>query len=83
MDSDSFNRMQERIDELEKRVNILYDRMNMGYPDSAKPSLFDPRLQEAIQKGNKIEAIKVYRELTNCDLKDAKTAVEGMWNNYR
>jgi ribosomal protein L7/L12 len=75
--------MQERIDELEKRVNYLYDKMNAGYPDSVKPSLFDPRLQDAIQKGNKIEAIKVYRELTNCDLREAKEAVEGMWGNYR
>lgn len=83
MDADSITRMQERIDELEKRVNYLYDKMNMGFPTSAKPSLFDPRLQESIQKGNKIEAIKVYRELTNCDLREAKDAVEGMWNNYR
>ncbi|MEI8132231.1 MAG: ribosomal protein L7/L12 [Leptolinea sp.] len=82
MDWDIINRMQERIDELEKRVSYLYDKMNMGYSSEIKPSIFDPRLQEAIQKGNKIEAIKVYRELTHCDLLEAKNAVEGMWNNY-
>ena len=78
MDSDSITRLQERIDDLEKRVNYLYDKINMGYPTSPRPPIFDPRLQEAIQKGNKIEAIKVYRELTNCDLREAKDAVEAM-----
>jgi ribosomal protein L7/L12 len=56
--------------------------MNIAYSSGTQASIFDPRLQDAIQKGNKIEAIKVYRELTNCDLLEAKNAVEGMWDSY-
>ena len=35
-----------------------------------------PRMAEALQSGNKIEAIKLYRELTGAGLKEAKDAVE-------
>ena len=36
----------------------------------------DPRLVELLQSGKKIEAIKLYRELTGAGLKEAKDAVE-------
>jgi len=38
--------------------------------------LRDPELVAAMQRGNKIAAIKRYRELTNAGLKDAKDAIE-------
>ncbi|MGZ5545995.1 MAG: ribosomal protein L7/L12 [Limisphaerales bacterium] len=34
------------------------------------------RIETAMANGNKIEAIKIYREATNCGLKEAKDAVE-------
>jgi hypothetical protein len=34
------------------------------------------RIRAAIQSGNKIEAIKIYREATNADLKTAKEFIE-------
>ena len=33
-------------------------------------------MEAALARGNKIEAIKIYREATNCGLKEAKDAVE-------
>lgn len=36
------------------------------------------RVRAALRDGNKIEAIKLYRELTGVGLKDAKDAVEAM-----
>ena len=33
---------------------------------------------EALQKGNKIQAIKLYRELTGMGFKEAKQAVEAI-----
>ncbi len=36
----------------------------------------DDRIQVALDRGNKIEAIKVYRELTGLGLKEAKDAIE-------
>jgi ribosomal protein L7/L12 len=38
----------------------------------------DPRIAELVASGNKIEAIKLYRELTGVGLAEAKSAVESM-----
>jgi ribosomal protein L7/L12 len=80
MDDQMIFRLQERINELEKRIDFLYDQMNIPHH---KEFTANPQLIAAIQKGDKIEAIKVYRMLTNTDLITAKTAIEGMWNQYR
>jgi ribosomal protein L7/L12 len=46
-------------------------------PDTIDGAAFqDERIQEALNRGNKIEAIKVYRELTSVGLKEAKDAIE-------
>jgi len=46
-------------------------------PDQIDGSaLSDERIQEAMNKGNKIEAIKVYRELTGLGLKESKDAID-------
>jgi ribosomal protein L7/L12 len=79
MEDEAINRMQERINQLEKRINFLYDQMNLSYDRDLSGNM---QLISAIQKGDKIEAIKVYRMLTNCDLVTAKNAVEGMWGQY-
>jgi len=79
MDEEMIQRLQERINELEKRVDFLYDRMNISHPMGF---VSDPELIAAIRKGDKIEAIKIYRSLTDCDLLTAKNAVEGVWNQF-
>jgi hypothetical protein len=79
MDDQMIFRLQERINELEKRIDFLYDRMNLPHNLDFSGN---PQLIAAIQKGDKIEAIKVYRMLTNSDLSTAKTAVESMWSQY-
>jgi ribosomal protein L7/L12 len=38
----------------------------------------DPRIAELVSSGNKIEAIKLYRELTGTGLAEAKSAIEAM-----
>lgn len=38
----------------------------------------EQKLRELVAKGNKIDAIKLYREITNLGLKEAKDAVEAM-----
>lgn len=79
MEDESIRRLQDRVNELEKRIDFLYDRWNIPrQTDFVENSQF----QAALQKGDKIEAIKIYRMLTNCDLATAKNAVEGMWPRY-
>lgn len=63
-----------RVAELERRLEFLYKRMGVEYIDN--PGMADSRIIALIKKGNKIEAIKMYRELTNTGLAEAKNAVE-------
>jgi ribosomal protein L7/L12 len=39
--------------------------------------------ESALFKGNKIEAIKIYRQVTGADLREAKTAVEKIEQEWR
>jgi ribosomal protein L7/L12 len=68
--------LRSRINELEDRLNFLYRRLNIEYADpNSNPSL-SPQIQEALRRGNKIEAIKIYRELTGVGLAEAKQAID-------
>lgn len=82
MESDDVRRLQDRINDLERRVNLLYDRLNMGYSHASNSALLDARVIESIRRGDKIGAIKIYRELTGLDLREAKDAVENIWGQY-
>jgi ribosomal protein L7/L12 len=78
-----------RIAALERKVDDLYKRLGQEQPefgmrfDSEEPASVgaasDPRLTELLQAGKKIEAIKLYRELTGSGLVEAKDAVEHMY----
>lgn len=65
-----------RVAELEDKVEKLYKHLGLTYNPNAPTE--DPRLIAAIRKGNLIEAIKVYREIYNVGLAEAKAAVEQM-----
>ena len=69
--------LRSRINELEDRLKVLYRHLNLDYNSDpgSDPSL-NPKIQDALGKGNLIEAIKVYRELTGVGLAEAKAAVE-------
>lgn len=63
-----------RVAELERKLDFLYRKMGIEYIDN--PGMVDSHIIALLKKGNKLEAIKTYRELTNSDLADAKRAVE-------
>jgi Ribosomal protein L7/L12 C-terminal domain len=77
-----------RIAQLELKVAELYRRLRQEEPRSGftfasdEPSsdnvFDDPRMAELLAADNKIQAIKLYRELTGAGLKQAKDAVERM-----
>jgi ribosomal protein L7/L12 len=68
--------LKSRINELEEKLQFLYRRLNIDYAaPTAEPSLA-PEIQDALRRGNKIEAIKIYRELTGVGLAEAKDAIE-------
>lgn len=69
--------LRSRINELEERLKFLYRHLGVAYEsDSSASPINNPQLQEALRRGNKIEAIKIYRELTGVGLAEAKEAIE-------
>ena len=55
-------------------LSITVTSVQEGASDSA--ALDGTEIVEMVRRGQKIEAIKLYRELTDCDLKEAKDSVE-------
>ena len=68
--------LRSRINELEDRLKLLYRHLNLEYSDSASDPLLSPQIQAALRSGNKIEAIKLYREMTGVGLAEAKQAID-------
>ena len=68
--------LKSRINELEDRLNFLYQRLGIEYSDPTSDPIRSPQIQDAIRRGNKIEAIKIYRELTGMGLAQAKEAID-------
>jgi ribosomal protein L7/L12 len=82
-----------RIAALERKVDELYKRLGQEQPEfgmrldsetaASVTAADDPRLIELLQSGKKINAIKLYRELTGVGLAEAKNAVERIEQMYR
>ena len=70
--------LRSRINELEDRLKFLYDKLNISFADPNSDPILSPQIQEALRRGNKIEAIKIYRELTGVGLAEAKQAVDNL-----
>ena len=68
--------LRSRVNELEDRLKFLYDRLNLEYADPNSNPILSPQIQNALRRGNKIEAIKIYRELTGVGLAEAKEAID-------
>lgn len=71
-----FLALKSRVNELEDKLKLLYQRLHIDYADpNADPALAPPVL-EALRRGNKIEAIKLYRQLAGVGLAEAKHAID-------
>jgi ribosomal protein L7/L12 len=68
--------LRSKVKELEEKLEFLYRRFNIDYSDPNSDPILAPQVQDALRRGNKIEAIKIYRELTGVGLAEAKDAVE-------
>ena len=69
-----FAALKARVAELEDRLQFLYHHFSVEYV--ADPVAANARVVAQIKAGNLIEAIKVYREIYNGGLAEAKAAVE-------
>ncbi|WP_351224794.1 ribosomal protein L7/L12 [Streptomyces sp. NPDC002133] len=67
------SRLDRRIGAIERKVDLVLDHLGIR---ETVPEL--DRVAGLVREGRKIEAIKVYRQLTGAGLKEAKEAVERM-----
>lgn len=76
--------LEERIARLERTVAYLMEHLKLIENEGFRPrNTLPPQILELIQRGKKIEAIKLYREHTGVGLKEAKDAVEELARQYR
>ena len=68
--------LKSQINELEDHLNFLYQRLGIEYSDLNSDPVRSPQIQDALRHNNKIEAIKIYRELTGVGLAEAKEAID-------
>jgi ribosomal protein L7/L12 len=65
-----------RIAELEDRLKFIYRHLNIEFLDNNSDPVLSPQIQAALREGNKIAAIKIYREMTGVGLAEAKQAID-------
>jgi hypothetical protein len=65
-----------RIEELEDRLKFIYRHLNLDFVDNNPDPMLSPQIQDTFQRNNKIEAIKIYRELTGAGLAEAKQVID-------
>jgi hypothetical protein len=63
----------QRLRSLERRVDLILKHLGID-PNQG----INPQVQELMKAGQKIQAIKLYRELTGAGLKEAKDYVESL-----
>lgn len=78
-------RYRAEIRRLEQKIDFLYRKLEINYSKEQAASL-PGQVRDLATSGNKIEAIKAYREATGADLAASKQAVDVMaannyWNN--
>jgi ribosomal protein L7/L12 len=81
--------IKQRIALLEARLQQLFEHLDLkpregtsgeggwwgGSGEAGADPIEDPEIQDLLVKGNEIQAIKRYRELTGLGLKEAKEAI--------
>jgi ribosomal protein L7/L12 len=66
-----------RVRELENLVDHLYSALNVARPASTDGGV-STGVREYVLRGEKIHAIKLYREETGCDLRTAKNVIDSL-----
>ena len=74
------NDVYERLGVLEKLVQHLYEKTGVPIPDMQTlfSSAVSPRVQQLLASGNKIAAIKAYREEANVDMATASRVIDSL-----
>jgi hypothetical protein len=73
-DRDSY----ERLGVLEQLVRHLYEKTGIPIPDLQTLAQVSPRVRELLASGNKIAAIKAYKDENGVDLATATKMIESL-----
>jgi hypothetical protein len=77
LNTEDLVRINQRLAAIEQKLDHLYAHLGVEAPASPAPSSnVSPAVMNAINEGNLIVAIKLYREETGSDLATAKATVE-------
>jgi ribosomal protein L7/L12 len=76
-DSARISALQLKVGELERKVDFLMQHLRLQYRDTPLNGAQTDALHW-LRQGNKIEAIKVYRQATGLGLKEAKDAIDAL-----
>ena len=71
--SGAMRQQQRRLGAIERKLDLVMEHLGVAEPESAMPDVV-----RALEQGNKIAAIKAYRQATGADLASAKNAVDAM-----
>ncbi len=77
---ENFEELQKRVERLEKLMELVLPRLRID-PNIALSG--SDLITSLLMRGNKIEAIKAYREQTGYGLKEAKDAIDAMERQMR
>ena len=77
-DAEEIANLKVEVARLTTLVETLYKHLGIGQLGATSLEQPDPAIVDAIQRGNKIQAIKLWRERTNVGLAEAKDAVEAL-----
>lgn len=77
VEQQEINLLRSRIVHLEAQIDFLYRHLGITYVENNSPD-DDPHILDALRKNNVIEAIKIYREINDIGLAEAKAAVEAI-----
>ena len=66
----------QKVTKLERQMAFLLQTLELEYQD--EPDAVPPEITALLQKGQKIQAIKLYRETTGASLKAAKEFIESL-----
>ena len=76
-DSERLSALMLKVGELERKLDFVMQHLKLQYHE-APQSAAQSEVLKWLRQGNKIAAIKAYREITGTGLKEAKDAVEAL-----
>jgi ribosomal protein L7/L12 len=74
---DEIFELRQRVAKLERQIAFLIERLGVEYPEEPNQGV-SPAVADLVQRGQKIQAIKRFREETGASLRDAKAFIESL-----